>query len=153
MRQGEPTPTIHASAVLVGARALLIQGPSGSGKSRLVLALLQAAEQGELPFARLVADDRAHVEAAHGRLLVRPAATLAGLVEVRGLGIRHMPYEPVAVVGTLVELGRPAASRLPEAAEQWAEIAGVRVPRLAVAQGAEPLPLVLTHLKNKPAFT
>lgn len=151
MRQVELSPTIHASAVLVGARALLIQGPSGSGKSRLALALLQAAEQGELPFARLVADDRAHVEAAHGRLLVRPAATLAGLLEVRGLGIRQVPYEPVAVVGTLVELGA-AASRLPEPAEQWAEIAGVRVPRLAVAQGSGPLALVLTHLKNKRAL-
>ena len=59
------SPSIHGSAVLVGARAVLIQGPAGSGKSRLVLALLHAAGQGLLPFARLVADDRAHVEAAH----------------------------------------------------------------------------------------
>ena len=86
------SPTIHASAVLVGARAVLIRGPSGSGKSRLALALLHAAAQGLIPFARLVADDRAHVEAAHGRLLVRPAEALAGLIEVRGLGIRRVPY-------------------------------------------------------------
>ena len=66
-------PTIHASAVLVGRRAVLIRGPSGSGKSRLALALLQAAQSGALPFARLVADDRALVEACNGRLLVRPA--------------------------------------------------------------------------------
>ena len=100
------TPTIHASAVLVGARAVLIRGPSGSGKSSLALALLQAADHGALPFARLVGDDRVHVEAAHGRLLVRPAATLAGQIEVRGLGIRRMAHEPVAVVGLVVELGR-----------------------------------------------
>jgi len=86
-------PSIHASAVLIGARAALIQGPSGSGKSRLALALLQAAGQGLIPFARLVADDRAHVEAVHGRLLVRPAAALAGLIEVRGLGIRRRVLE------------------------------------------------------------
>ena len=115
------SPSIHASAVLVGARAVLIQGPSGSGKSRLALALLHAAAQGLIPFARLVADDRAHVEAAHGRLLVRPAAALAGLIEVRGLGIRRVPHEPLAVVGLLVELGqhdgrttaRPASEHRP----------------------------------------
>ena len=142
------SPTIHASAVLVGARAVLIQGASGSGKSRLALALLQAADDGSLSFARLVADDRAHIEAVHGRLLVRPAATLAGLIEVRGLGIRQMPYEPVAVVGLLVELNQKDAARLPEDASRQADISGVRLPRLAVAAGADPLPLVLAHLRT-----
>ncbi len=139
-------PTIHASAVLVGARALLIRGPAGSGKSRLALALLQAAERGALPFARLVADDRAHVDAVHGRLLVRPAEALAGLIEVRGLGIRRVPHEPLAVVGLLVELGLATAERLPEAANQQAEIEGIRLPRLGVAAAADPFPLVLAHL-------
>jgi len=142
------SPTIHASAVLVGARAVLIQGASGSGKSRLALALLQAADDGSLSFARLVADDRAHIEAVHGRLLVRPAAALAGLIEVRGLGIRQMPYEPVAVVGLLVELNQKDAARLPEDASRQADISGVRLPRLAVAAGADPLPLVLAHLRT-----
>ena len=65
--------TIHASAVLVGAKAALIRGPAGSGKSQLVWELLQSAAQGALPFARLVADDRAHVEAAPaGCWCVRP---------------------------------------------------------------------------------
>jgi len=141
--------TIHASAVLVGARAVLIQGPPGSGKSRLALALLQAANQGALPFARLVADDRAQVEAAHGRLLVRPAAALAGLIEMRGLGIRRVPYEPLAVVGLLTELGLAETKRLPDAADRHAEIAGIALPRLAVAAGADPLPLVLAHLLTR----
>ena len=66
-------PTIHASAVLVGRHAVLVRGPAGSGKSRLALALIQAGTSGRLPFTRLVGDDRVHVEAAHGRLLVRPA--------------------------------------------------------------------------------
>jgi len=61
--------TIHASAVLVGARAVLIRGPSGSGKSRLAFDLISAAG-GPMRFARLVADDRAELEAAGGRLLV-----------------------------------------------------------------------------------
>ena len=141
-------PTIHASAILVGARALLIRGPAGAGKSRLALALLQAAERGVLPFARLVADDRAHVEAAHGRLLVRPAEALAGLIEVRGLGIRRLPHEPLAVVGLLVELGLAAAERLPEEANQQAEIEGVKLPRLGVAAAADPLPLLLACMRT-----
>ncbi|CAM9930278.1 unnamed protein product, partial [Phaeothamnion confervicola] len=140
------TPTIHASAVLVGARAVLIRGASGSGKSRLALALLEAADQGVLPFARLVADDRCHVEASHGRLLVRPAPTLAGLLEVRGLGIRHVAYEPLAVVGLLVDLDAPEAERLPAETSLMAEIQGIKLPRLPVAAAADPLPLVLAAL-------
>ena len=85
--------TIHASAVLIGPKAVLIRGPAGSGKSQLVWDLLQAAAAGALPFARLVGDDRVHVETQGGRLLVRPAAQLAGLLEIRGLGIRRLPYE------------------------------------------------------------
>lgn len=142
------SPSIHASAVLVGARAVLIQGPSGSGKSRLALTLLHAAAQGVIAFARLVADDRVHVEAKHGRLLVRPAEALAGLIEIRGLGIRRVPYEPLAVVGLVVELGQPAAERLPDPARMQAEIAGITLRRLAVAVGSEPLALLLAELQT-----
>ena len=142
------SPSIHASAVLVGARAVLIQGPAGSGKSRLAVALLDAARQGLIPFARLVADDRAHVEAAHGRLLVRPAPALAGLIEVRGLGISRVPHEPLAVLGLLVELGRADAERLPEPAQRQVKIEGIVLPRLAVAVGADALPLVLAWLQT-----
>jgi HPr kinase/phosphorylase len=143
------SPTIHASAVLVGARAVLIRGPSGSGKSRLALALLQAADRGALPFARLVADDRAHVEAVHGRLLVRPAPALAGLIEVRGLGIRRVPYEPLAVAGTLIELGQAEVDRAPDPAAGHAQIAGISLPRLAVAATNDPFPLVLAYLRTR----
>jgi serine kinase of HPr protein (carbohydrate metabolism regulator) len=131
--------TIHASAVLVGARAVLIRGPAGSGKSRLVLALIEAARAGVIPFARLVADDRAHVDAANGRLLVRPAPRLAGLIEARGLGPRHLPFEPMAVVGTIVDLDAADAERLPSSTV----INGIMLPRLAVAPGRDPLPMVL----------
>jgi serine kinase of HPr protein (carbohydrate metabolism regulator) len=142
------SPTIHASAVLVGARALLIRGPAGAGKSKLVLELLQAAESGLLRFARLVADDRAHVEPAHGRLLVRPAKALAGLLEVRGLGIRRVDAEPVAVVGLVVDLADADAERLPDPSTREATIAGIRLPRLGVAAGTAPLPLLLALLQT-----
>jgi serine kinase of HPr protein (carbohydrate metabolism regulator) len=134
--------------VLVGARAVLIEGPSGSGKSQLAWALLEAAQIGALPFARLVADDRAEVEPMHGRLLARPTPAVAGLIEVRGLGIRRMAYEPVAAVGLIVDLGAPDAGRLPDPAAQTREIEGITLPRLAAAAGLNPLPMVLSYLRS-----
>ncbi|HET7678852.1 MAG TPA: serine kinase [Xanthobacteraceae bacterium] len=148
MTQTSPhlSPTIHACAVLVGAKAVLIRGPSGSGKSELALALLQAAQAGQLPFARLVADDRAHVEAVNGRLLVRPASALKGLLELRGSGIHSIEAEPVAAIGCVVDLAAQDAVRLPEKEACEAVIEGIRLPRLAVASGQEALPLVLLLL-------
>jgi serine kinase of HPr protein (carbohydrate metabolism regulator) len=142
-----PSATIHASAVLVGARAVLIRGPSGSGKSRLALQLIEAARGGALRLARLVGDDRVHIEPAHGRLLARPAPTLAGLLEVRGVGIVELPHEPAAVVGLIVDLAAKA-ERLPDASQQRTELEGVALPRLAVAAGEAALPPVLALLTS-----
>jgi len=133
--------TVHASAVLVGARAVLIRGPSGAGKSRLVLELIEAARAGRLRFARLVGDDRVHLENAGGRLVVRPAQNLAGLFELRGTGILRLDHEASAVVGLVVDLDAADAERLPERHE--AEIEGVTLPRLAVAARTAALPAVL----------
>lgn len=133
-------PTIHATAVLTGAKALLIRGEAGSGKSRLALRLIQT-----LPFARLIGDDRVHVEAQNGRLLVRPAETLAGLIEVRGLGIRRVPHEPVGVTGWVLDLV-PEADRLPGPAGTEASISGVILPRFVLPSGADPLPGILAAL-------
>jgi HPr kinase/phosphorylase len=138
--------TVHASAVLAGARAVLIRGPSGAGKSRLALALIEAARTGTLRFARLVGDDRVHLDAANGRLLVRPAQALAGLIEVRGIGIRRLDYEPHAVVGLVVDLAAADAERLPQTERQHTVIAGLTLPRLAIAAGQEALPAVLATL-------
>jgi HPr kinase/phosphorylase len=137
--------TVHASAVLVGARAVLIRGPSGAGKSRLALELIEAARAGSLPFARLVGDDRVHLQVAGERLLVRPAEALCGLIEVRGIGILRLPYEPCAVVGMVVDLGAEV-ERLPQPGERQVEIAGVVLPRLAVAAHTAALPQVLALL-------
>ncbi|NWG23414.1 MAG: serine kinase [Pseudorhodoplanes sp.] len=138
--------TIHASAVLVGSRAVLIRGPSGSGKSRLALALLDLAAGGRVPFARLVGDDRVHVEAAGQRLLVRPAVALRGLLEIRGYGLCALPFEPAAVVGLIVDLAAPDALRLPESDQRSAALAGIELARLAVAPAIDPVPLVLAAL-------
>lgn len=141
------TPTIHASAILAGAHAVLIRGPSGSGKSRLALALLNAAPS-LLPFARLIADDRVHAQAHHGRLLLRPAAKLEGLLEIRGIGIRKFAFEPVAVAGLVVDLDAPDAARMPADTALTAEIEGVELTRLPVAPGTDALPLVVEVLRG-----
>jgi HPr kinase/phosphorylase len=135
-------PTIHATAVLLGPKAALIRGPSGSGKSRLAWDLLRST----LPFTCLVADDRVHVDACAGRLLLQPAPALAGLIELRGLGIRRLPYEPLAVAGLVVDLAAPDADRQPGPQAAQTLIEGVSLPRLAVAAGLRALPIVLGFL-------
>ncbi len=142
--------TVHASAVLVGRRAVLIRGPSASGKSRLALELIEAGRIGTVLFARLVADDRVHLEAVGGRLLARPAAALAGLIEVRGVGLLRVAHEPSAVVGFVVDLAAADAVRLPEPDKRRANIDGILLPRLAVAPDAAALPLVLAFINSSP---
>jgi HPr kinase/phosphorylase len=142
--------TVHASAVLVGARAALIRGPSGCGKSRLALDLIEAGRTGTLRFARLVADDRVHLEAAGGRLLARPAAQLAGFIEVRGVGLLRLEYEASAVLGLVIDLAAADAVRMPDATQRQVQIDGVALPRLAVAAGAVALSAALAVL-NSPA--
>ena len=131
--------------MLVGTRGLLIRGNSGAGKSQFVLQLIGAAAQGRLAFARLVADDRIFVTAIHGRLIARAPPELAGLLEIRGLGIRRLPYEPAAVIRLVVDLAT-ASDRMPPAAETEIEIEGVKLPRLAVAPGEKPFSLVFAAL-------
>src|SRR5262249_12358453 len=142
-------PTVHACAVLVGAHALLIRGPSGSGKSQLALRLIMAAQSGLLPFVRLVADDRIRLEPCRGRLLVAAPDALAGLIEVRGLGIGQLPHERVAVVGGVIELAAPETERLRQRAE--VEVEGIKLPQLKIAAGHDPYPPLLAWLTTKSA--
>ncbi len=142
--------TVHASCVLVGARALLIRGPAGSGKSRLALALIDAARAGVAPFARLVADDRVALVAAHGRLIASAPDTIRGLIEVRGLGIRQIKYELRAVVGLVVDLAALDATRLPPTGALKTEVMEIGLPRLPIAPGEDPLPIVLALFSTMP---
>ena len=135
--------TIHATAVLVGPKAVLIRGSSGSGKSRLALRLLQS-----LPFARLIGDDRVYLEPQNGRLLVQPAKELAGLLEVRGFGIQRQPFEPIATVGLVIDLVAET-ERMPEPPSAQTEVAGVSLPRLGLSPSADPLPVVLAALGRR----
>jgi HPr kinase/phosphorylase len=95
---------IHASCAARDSAGVLLTGPTGSGKSDLLLRLL---DRGFL----LVADDRVEVEDG----MASPPAALAGLLEVRGLGLLRLPHLPSARLALAIELGRPAA-RLPSPA-------------------------------------
>jgi len=123
---------------------VLIRGASGSGKSRLALALIDA-----LPGrARLVADDRVHLVAANGRLLAMVPDAIKGRIEIRGLGIRAVDYEPLALVMLVVDLDAPDAARMPEDASRRTEISGVKLSRLPVATDETVLPGVLTAINE-----
>jgi serine kinase of HPr protein (carbohydrate metabolism regulator) len=125
-------PNVHASAVLVSEQGVLIRGVAGSGKSSLALALI-AADPAK---TWLVADDRAILEAAGGRLLARVAEPLAGLIEIRGQGIFRMRHVSPVVVRLVVDLLPPASCpRLPAADEERIDIEGVELARLMLPIG------------------
>jgi HPr kinase/phosphorylase len=106
---------IHASCVRLGGAGaafgapadcgILLLGSSGSGKSDLALRLMAAG-------AELVADDRTDLFVRHGRLYAKSPTPIAGLMEVRGIGILAMPHGGSAKV-TLVARLRRSGARLP----------------------------------------
>jgi serine kinase of HPr protein (carbohydrate metabolism regulator) len=141
-----PGASVHASAVKVGERAVLIRGPSGAGKSRLAFDLILCGRSGQLPPANLVGDDRVHLATVGGQLLVSPTPVLAGLIEVRGLGIRRCDYVEQAVVGLIVDLAATDTARLPDSHALQTRIFGVEIPRIPVASDYSPLPIVIAAL-------
>jgi HPr kinase/phosphorylase len=140
------TASVHASAVLVGNRAVLIRGPSGAGKSHLAFDLILAGRSGQIPHSVLVGDDRVHLDVSRGQLVVRPARELAGLIEIRGLGIRRCDFAEEAIVGLVVDLRAPDAARLPPPEALQARISGILIPRIPVGANDAALPLVVAAL-------
>lgn len=126
------TVVLQASALAVDGHALLVEGPPGSGKSSLALALIARG-------AGLIGDDAVTlaVEGAPGceRLIASPPPNIAGLLEVRGVGIARLPVAPPAPVALILALGGPAPERLPEAPLPTRTIAGIAVPVLAFDPG------------------
>jgi HPr kinase/phosphorylase len=138
--------SIHASAVKIGERAVLIRGPSGAGKSRRAFDLILAGRAGQLPAATLVGVDRVRLDTLGRELFVRPVAELAGFIEIRGLGIRRMDFVSEAIVGLVVDLAAADAERLPPPETLKTIISGVSLPRIPVGKGFSPLPLVVAAL-------
>ena len=115
---------IHATCIAIDSRGVLLLGPSGAGKSDLALRLIDAG-------AMLVADDQVVLRAEDGALLARPPPTLAGRMEVRGIGIVDLDWRAPVAVGLAVALARAEPPRLPEAALWRHE--GIGIARIAVA--------------------
>jgi HPr kinase/phosphorylase len=132
--------SLHATAIVVGERGLLVRGPSGAGKSAFALAMIARARESAI-FAALIGDDRVYLRACAGRLLARGAPGFAGLIERRFEGIIAVDHEPCAVARLVVELagrGRPAP-RMPEDVERVTEFLGVRLPRMTLDPAHGPL--------------
>ncbi|MBU1379121.1 MAG: HPr kinase/phosphatase C-terminal domain-containing protein [Alphaproteobacteria bacterium] len=102
-------------------RGVMIEGPSGSGKSDLAF---RALDQG----FRLVADDRVLVWVSEGRLYGRAPDTLRGLIEVRGLDVITVEPLPLCEIGFMARLETP--ERMPEPTTKT--ILGIEIPLLAV---------------------
>jgi len=99
---------LHATCVAIGEHAVLLIGASGSGKSDLALRLIDRG-------AVLVSDDQTVLTLTDGVLIAAPPATIAGLIEVRGIGIVPLPRRADVAVALAVRLGEPVV-RMPEAA-------------------------------------
>ncbi|MGH6780295.1 MAG: HPr kinase/phosphorylase [Bradyrhizobium sp.] len=143
-------PSVHASAVKVGDCAVLIRGPSGAGKSRLAFDLILAGRAGQIPPCILVGDDRVRLDAGHGQLLVRPMPELAGLIEIRGLGIRRCDFVHEARVRLVADLSAPDGERLPPIDALQTEVYGISIPRIPIAASHNPLPLIVAAMTTTP---
>lgn len=115
-----------ASAVAIGDVALAIEGPPGSGKSSLALALIDRG-------ALLIGDDAVRLKFESDHLLACPPPNIEGLLEVRGVGLFEMPLSPPRPLALVLSLGL-GGERLPENAPART-ILGVDVPALTFYPG------------------
>lgn len=116
---------VHATAIAIDGRAVLLRGPSGAGKSDLALRLIDSG-------ARLVADDQVEIRRAGERVLVTAPAAIAGLIEVRGVGILRVESLAEATLAMLVDLVASAeVDRLPEILCE--DVLGLAVPSIALS--------------------
>ncbi|THD36639.1 MAG: aldolase [Sphingomonas sp.] len=133
--------TLHVSSVAIGGRAVLIEGASGMGKSDLALRLIDRG-------ATLISDDYTLLTRVEGALVASAPATIAGRIEIRGLGIVPLPHTDSAPVALAVRLS-DAPERLPMG-EDVRRIAGVGIRSVAIDARSASAPikveLALKHL-------
>lgn len=116
----------HASCLILQNKGVLLTGPSGSGKSDLSLRLLRRHG------AALVSDDQVLLTADNGALIAAAPPAIAGLLEVRGVGIINVPYHPFHKIDLIVELVNSPKDieRLPNPA--FMELKGLKIPKISL---------------------
>lgn len=115
--------TLHASTVALDGRAVLICGPSGSGKSDLALRLIDRG-------FRLVSDDQTIVRKEGGKLIASAPPTIHGKLEIRGLGIVEMETVDDVPVALFIELTSDI-QRIPDDSRDRL-VLDVRIPLISV---------------------
>jgi len=140
---------VHGTCVALGKRGALLRGPSGAGKSDLALRFLALSGEGE-ERPLLVADDQVFIERdGAGALVASAPATIAGKIEVRGLGIIEVPSRAQAELALVCDLvGGEEVPRMPPEPEERTVIAGVpvRVLKLNPFEPSAPLKLKMALL-------
>lgn len=116
---------VHGTSVAIGGDGILLRGPSGSGKSDLALRLIDAG-------ARLVSDDQTELSRDGDAVIMQAPQTIAGRIEVRGVGILRVPTAAQAPLRLVVDLVAPdRVERLSE--PQFCEVLQRSIPLLALA--------------------
>ena len=132
--------TLHVSSVAIGDRAVLIEGESGAGKSDLALRLIDRG-------ATLISDDYTLLQRTDGDVIALAPATIAGQIEVRGLGIVPLPFRDSVRVALLVRLS-DNPERFPEV--EMRHVVGIAIREVAIdgrsASAAIKVELALKHL-------
>lgn len=131
---------MHATCVAVGARAVLIRGASGSGKSGLALQLMAMG-------AVLVSDDRTRLWRAGAALMADAPDTIRGRIEARGVGILTVPASGPTPVALLVDMDRTATERLPPCTHET--VMAISLPRLENAPHAHFPAAILLYLRHE----
>ena len=104
----DPVLRVHATCVAVDGAGLLLRGPPGSGKSDLALRLIDAG-------AMLVADDQTELRRRGAEIIASAPATIAGRLEIRGVGIVTLPHVTGAKLRLVVDLvAADQVERLPD---------------------------------------
>lgn len=113
---------IHASCVAISRGAVLLSGPSGSGKSDLALRLIEHG-------ARLVSDDQVVLTVKNAQLIASPPETIKGLLEIRDIGIVKFDYLSSCAVKLVIDLsGDIVRQRLPDDDACQTELLDVSIP-------------------------